>query len=118
MSVNLSNELPASSHHSSVSSEEDDLPRLITIKEYLPTFTEAATANLPHHIITTEDDPPSFHLSVANQKAEQEFPPISPHMAEVLLHTHPDINDAIHAVTFGLIATIHCQMLAASQELD
>src|SRR6266853_6346447 len=118
MLVDLSNKLPTSSHHSSISSSEDDLPGLIAVKECLPTFAEAATANLPHHIVTTEDDPPSFCLSVTNQEAEQEFPPISPQMAEVLLCTPPDINNAIHAIAFRLIATIRHHTLAASQELD
>ncbi len=31
---------------------------------------------------------------------------------------HPNINEAIHAIAYGLIATIHCQTLASSQELD
>src|SRR5713101_8083598 len=118
MSNDLSNNSPTSSCHSSVSSKDDNLPRLITIEECLPTFAEATATNPPHHIITTEDDPLSFHLSIPNQEAKQEFPPISPHTAEVLLCTHLDINEAIHAITFQLITTIHHHMLAASQELD
>src|SRR5712671_5296719 len=119
MSVNLSNKLPASSHRSSsISSNDENLPSLIKVEEHLPTFTKATAANLPHHGIITEDDPPSFRLSVANQEAEQEFPLISPWTAEVLLHTHPDINNTIHTITFRLIATIHHCTLAASQKVD
>jgi|SRR6266851_754570 len=119
MSVNLSNKSPASSHQSSISSRDKNLPGLITIpEEHLPTFTKAAMANLPHTVIDTEDEPPSFHLTVATQEAEQEFPPISPRTAKVLLQMHPNINNTIHAVAFGLITTIHCHTLATSQELD
>ena len=67
MSVNLSNKLPASSHHSSVSSgSHDDLPTLIAVhNKQLPTFAEAATAVLPCTVITSEDLPPSFRLTIA-----------------------------------------------------
>ena len=34
------------------------------------------------------------------------------------MHTHPDINEAIHTVTYRLIATIHRRTLASSQELN
>src|SRR6266851_1268402 len=120
MLTNLSNKSPTSSRHSSASSSDEDnnLPRLIAIKECLPTFAKAITTNLPHHIITIEEDPPSFHLSITNQKAKQEFPPISPHTTEVLLCTHPNINKAIHTIAFRLITTIHRHTLAASQELN
>jgi len=76
------------------------------VQEHLPTFAKATTA-LPHTIVTTKDEPPSFRLTVANQKADMEYPPTSPQTAEVLLRMHPDINDTIHAVAFRLIATIH-----------
>jgi len=69
-------------------------------------------------VISTEDELLSFCLTVANQEANMEYPPISPRTAEVLLHTHPDINNTIHAVAFGLIATIHRCTLAASQETE
>src|SRR5216683_3501807 len=118
MLVNLSNKSTTSSCCSSISSDEENLLGLIAIEEQLPTFAEATTTDLPHHIITPTEDPPSFCLSMANQEAEQEFPPISPQTAEVLLYTHPNINDAIHTVAFGLIATIHRYMLATSQEVD
>src|SRR6266851_5937775 len=107
MSINLSNKSLAFSHQSSTSSDEDKLPRLITVEEHLPLFAEATTANLPHTIITSEDNPPSFCLSVTTQEAKQEFPSVSPHTVEILLCMHPNINKAIHTVTFGLIATIH-----------
>ena|SRR5216683_6601246 len=119
MSVNLSNKSPTSSCQLSVSSENDNLLGLVAIlKECLPTFTKAAATHLPHTIINTTNKPPSFCLSIANQEAKQEFPPISPQTAEVLLCTHPDINEAIHVVAFGLIATIHQCTLATSQELN
>jgi|SRR6266851_3944360 len=107
MSVDLSNESLTSTCHSSTSSSDDNLPGLITVQECLPTFTEATATILSHTIITTKDEPPSFRLSIANQEANIEYPLISPRTTEVLLRTHPDINDAIHTVAFGLIATIH-----------
>ncbi len=94
------------------------MPALVDIEECLPTFAEAATTQLPHVIIPDNEDPPSFHLSTATHEAKQEFPPVSPRTAEVLLRTHPDINEAIHAVVYRLIATIHCCTLHASQELN
>jgi|SRR6266851_3878784 len=119
MSVDLSNESLASFCQLSILSEDDNLPRLIAVpKECLPTLAKAAATNLPHTIINIKDKPLLFCLSVANQEAEQEFPPISPCTAKVLLRTHPDINNTIYAVAFGLIATIHHHTLAASQELD
>src|SRR5216683_4732738 len=118
MLVNLSNKSPTSSHCSSISSNNKNLPGLIVVEEHLPTFAEATTTNLPHHVIPTEDNLPSFHLSMANQEAKQEFPPIFPQTAEVLLHTHPNINEAIHAIAFRLITTIHHCTLATSQEVD
>ncbi|SRR6266851_3515160 len=119
MSINLSNESLASSRCSSISSEDDNLLGLVTVpEEHLPTFAKAAATNLPHTTINTEAKPPSFCLTVANQEAKQEYPPISPHMAEVLLQTHPNINNTIHAVAFGLITTIHQCTLATSQKLD
>src|SRR5216683_2029130 len=114
MSDQVSNELSISSHRSSIS-QDHDIPRLINIKEQLPTFAEATTNNLPQVIVPSEE-PLSFCLSAATHEAEQEFPPVSPRTAEVLLWTHPNINKAIHAVAYGLIATIHCCTLAASQE--
>src|SRR5712671_3965009 len=117
MSDQVSNESSVSSHRSSVDQDLDDTPTLIAVKERLPTFTEAAAIHLPH-VVIPDQDPPSFHLSAALQKNDQEFPPVSPRTAKVLLRTHPDINKAIHAVAYGLIATIHCQTLASSQELD
>jgi len=118
MSDNLSNESPTSLRRSSVLSRDKNLPGLIVIyEERLSTFAKAATT-LSHTTIKTEDKPLSFHLTIATQEAEQDFPPISPCTAEVLLQTYPNINNAIHAVTFRLIATIHCCTLAASQELN
>jgi len=116
MLVNLSNESPALTCHSSTSSSDNNLPGLITIQERLPTFAKAATATLPHTIVTTENEPLSFQLSIANQEANMEYPPISPQTTKVLLCTHPDINDTIHAIMFGLITTIHQCTLAASHE--
>src|SRR6266851_4481958 len=117
MSVSLSNKSPALSYCLSISSEDNNLPRLIAVlEECLPTFAKAATTNLPHTTINTEDEPLSFCLTIANQEAEQEYPPIFPYMAEVLLQTHPNINNTIHMVVFGLITTIHQHTLASSQE--
>ena len=65
-----------------------------------------------------DQEPPSFRLSAALQENDQEFPPVSPRTAKVLLRTHPDINKAIHAIAYSLITTIHRRTLAASQELD
>src|SRR6266851_2430230 len=107
MSIDLSNKSPASSRHSSTSSEDDNLPSLITVQAHLPTFAEATASALPYMVISTEDEPLSFCLTVANQEANMEYPPISPQIAEVLLYMHPDINNTIHAIAFRLIATIH-----------
>src|SRR6266851_5677449 len=117
MSDQVSNKSSISSHHSSIS-QDHEIPILIAVEERLPTFAKAATTNLPHVIIPNDKEPPSFHLVEATHKAEQEFPPISPQTTEILLRTHPDINKAIHAIAYGLIATIHCRTLHASQELD
>src|SRR6266853_1097280 len=107
MSDQVSNESSVSSCRSSVSQDDDEMPVLVTMGEHLPTFAKATTSNLPRVDIPPTEDPPSFRLSIATLEAEQEHPPISPCTAEVLLCTHPDINEAIHAVTYGLIATIH-----------
>src|SRR5216683_5883263 len=117
MSDQQSNESSVSSPHSSVGQDLDDTPAFITIEERLPTFAEATAIHLPR-VVVPDQDPLSFRLSTALQENDQEFPPVSPQTAEVLLCTHPDINEAIHAVAYGLIATIHCQTLASSQELD
>src|SRR5216683_6354159 len=113
----VSNELSISSHQSSVSQDSDEIPGLITMVERLPTFAEAAATQLPC-IVIPDEEPPSFRLANATREAKQEFPPLSPRTAKVLLCIHPDINEAINAVTYGLIATIHCRTLHASQELD
>ncbi len=105
-------------HHSSASSSDNNLPGLIAVEERLPTFTEAAATVLQHTHITTTEDPPLFHLSLAMQEANQEYPPISPRTAEVMLRTHPDINNTIGAVAFRLIATIHRRTLATSNETE
>src|SRR5216683_1980785 len=119
MSDPTSNESAVSSHHSSISSRDDtDLPILIAVEERLPTFAEAAAIQLPRVNIPDNKDPPSFRLSAATRELKQEHPPISPRTAKVLLCTHPDINEAIHAIAYGLIATIHRRTLHASQELD
>ncbi len=110
------------SNESSVSSptlSSNELPVLVTITEWLPTFAEATAEHLPWvTIVTHEEDPPSFRLSTALAEHDQEFLPVSPQTAEVILHTHPNINDAVQAITYGLIATIHHRTLHASQELD
>src|SRR6266851_3702628 len=119
MSDQVSNKLSTSSCHSSIASSSDELPTLIAIEEQLPTFAEATAAHLPHvTIVTHKEDPPSFCLSTTLAEHEQDFPPVSPRTAEVILHTHPDINDAVQAIAYGLIATIHRHTLHASQELD
>jgi len=100
-----------------VGQDLDDAPALITIKERLPTFTEAATIHLPR-IMVPDQEPPSFRLSATLHENDQEFPPMLPRTTEVLLRMHPDINEAIHTITYGLITTIHRRTLATSQELD
>src|SRR5216683_2518739 len=92
MSDQVSNKSSVSSPRSLVGQDLDDAPALITIKERLPTFTEAATIHLPRTML--------------------------PRTTEVLLRMHPDINEAIHTITYGLITTIHRRTLATSQELD
>src|SRR6266853_717870 len=104
MSDQVSNESSVSSCRLSVLQDGSEVPALVDIEECLPTFAEAATTQLPHVIIPDNEDPPSFHLSTATHEAKQEFPPVSPRTAEVLLRTHPDINEAIHAVAYRLIA--------------
>ena len=43
---------------------------------------------------------------------EPSFPPISPQTALAVLATQDDLNDAICAIAFGLISTIHnCEVL-------
>src|SRR5216683_7700160 len=118
MSDHISNESSVSSHRSSVSKSDAELPILVAVQEHLPTFAKAAAIQLPRVVIPDNEDPPLFRLSAATRKLEQEHPPISPRTAEVLLCTHPDINEAIHAVTYSLIAMIHRRTLHASQELD
>src|SRR5216683_1513866 len=105
MSEPISNESSISSHRSSVSHDSQEIPSLV-VAECLPTFAEAATAQLPH-VVVPDEEPPSFHLSNVLQEAEQEHPPLSPRTAEVLLRTHPNINEAINAIAYRLIATIH-----------
>ncbi len=117
MSDQQSNELSVSSGCSSPDQDLNNTPSLISLKECLPTFAEATTTQLPH-VVISKQDPASFRLSATLHENKQEFPPVSPQTAKVLLHTHPDINKAIHAVTYGLIATIHRHTLASSQELD
>ncbi len=68
---------PVSSRRSSVS-EDNKLPGLVDAEEHLPTFAEAAAINLPHVVVPNDEDPPSFRLSAATRKTEQEFPPVSP----------------------------------------
>jgi len=119
MSQHTSNESSDSSRRSSISSDDASIPALVTAEEgHLPTFAEAATTLLPRTNVPSAEEPPSFRLTVATCKLEQEFPPVSPRTAEVLLRTDPDINDTIQAIAYGLIATIHHRTLHASQELD
>src|SRR6266853_6210432 len=108
MSDQVSNKSSSvSSPCSSVGQDLDDTPALIAIEERLPPFAKATTIHLPH-IVVPNQEPPSFQLSTTLQENDQEFPPVSPRTAEVLLRTHPDINEAIHTIAYGLIATIHC----------
>src|SRR6266851_2223912 len=113
-----SNESSISSCHSSILQDDNQVPRLIAIEECLPTFAEATIANLPRVLIPNDEDPPSFHLSNATHEAKQDFPPVSPRTTEILLRTDPDIKEAIHTITYRLIAAIHRCTLATSQELD
>src|SRR5712671_4616984 len=92
------NESSINSHCSSVSSKDDaDLPILIAMAEHLPTFAKAAATQLPRTTTPDNEDLPSFCLSVATRELEQDHPPVLPRTAEVLLCTHPDINEAIQA---------------------
>src|SRR6266851_5662784 len=85
-----SNKSSVSSCPSSPDQDSDNIPNLVEEGERLPTFAKAALAQLPH-VVIPEQDPPSFRISAALQENDQEFPPVSPRTAEILLHTHPDI---------------------------
>jgi len=63
MADNQSSKSPASTQHSSPSSDDDNILGLVDIEEHLPTFAKAAATHLP--IITIEIEPPSFCLSQA-----------------------------------------------------
>src|SRR6266851_2212613 len=117
MSDQQLNESFISSCASSPDQSINDTPGLIALEERLPTFAKAAATHLPH-IVIPDQEPPSFHLSAALQENDQEFPLVLPRTTEILLRTHPDINEAIHTVAYGLITTIHHCTLASSQELN
>ncbi|SRR5216683_4218852 len=103
----VSNESSTSSHHLSILENTHEIPGLIPLDKCLPTFAEVTATTLHSIVIPNHKEPPSFHLSTATHEVEQEFPPVSLRTAKVLLHTHLDINEAIHAVAYRLIATIH-----------
>ena len=114
VSLNLSNESPASTQAPSPNNNE--LP---------PPFKASSPAQ-------EGPPPPSFPLSVVLSEASSRYPPISPgtathvfnnawasyrppdqplsaEAAEDILLKQDNINEAVRATAYGLISTIHCR---------